>query len=161
MEVLEMRLEDVILYICKKYPLPDELSKARLTKLVYLVDWETSKRTGKQLTDISWYFHNFGPYVDDVIDAARKSKKLIIIDAENFYGEKKELISAKKETDLPPFEKSNSEIIDFVIDETKKLYWNDFIKHVYSTPPISGSTRYTHLNLVDFAKEARRTSTAH
>ena len=51
MEVLEMRLEDVILYICKKYPLPDELSKARLTKLVYLVDWETSKRTGKQLTE--------------------------------------------------------------------------------------------------------------
>jgi hypothetical protein len=160
MEVLEMRLEDVILYICKKYPLPDELSKARLTKLVYLVDWETSKRTGKQLTDINWYFHNFGPYVDDVIDAARKSQKLTIIDAENFYGEKKELISAKKEADLPPFEKSNSEIIDFVIDETKKLYWNDFIKHVYSTPPISGSTRYTHLNLVNFAKEARRPSAA-
>ena len=150
-----MKIEDIILYICKKYPIPDELSKARLTKLVYLADWESCIRSGKQLTHIEWYFHNFGPYVDDVVDAARKSDCLMVNTTENFYGEKKEVISAKQKVQLPSIEKANADILDFIIEETKKLYWNDFIKYVYNTPPISGSTRYTILNLVNFAKKSK------
>ncbi|MGZ8223771.1 MAG: Panacea domain-containing protein [Methylobacter sp.] len=151
-----MKIEDIVLYICKKYPIPDELSKARLTKLVYLADWESCVRSGKQLTNIEWCFHNFGPYVDDVVDAARNSYHLIVTTTNNFYGEKKELISAKKESQLPRIEKAQAEILNFIIEETKKMYWNDFIKHVYSTPPVSGSTRYTSLNLENFAKETRK-----
>jgi uncharacterized protein YwgA len=151
-----MKIEDIVLYICKKYPIPDELSKARLTKLVYLADWESCVRSGKQLTNINWHFNNFGPYVDDVVDAARKSVHLKVITTNNFYGEKKELIRADKESPLPNIEKSQADILNFVIEETKRLYWNDFIKYVYSTPPITGSTRYTTLNLEHFAKEIHK-----
>lgn len=151
-----MKIEDIVLYICKKYPIPDELSKARLTKLVYLADWEACVRLGKQLTNIEWYFHNFGPYVDDVVDTARNSDQLTVNSTNNFYGENKELISAKKESLIPSIGKNQAEILDFVIEETKKMYWNEFINHVYSTPPISGSTRHTNLNLEKFAKETRK-----
>jgi uncharacterized phage-associated protein len=152
MEVLNMKLEDIVLYICKKYPIPNELSKARLTKLVYLADWESCVRTGKPLTEIKWFFHNFGPYVDDVVDAAKKSKYISVAETENFYGDKKEFISAREGSSLLEIKKEEANILDFVIEETKKMYWNDFIKYVYGTKPISQSTRYTFLNLENFAK---------
>lgn len=151
-----MRVEDVVLYICKKYPIPDELSKARLTKLVYLADWESCLRTGEQLTNIEWYFHNFGPYVDDVVDAARRCSGLSVKETENFYGEKKELVELKHGATLPILNRVDSDIIDSVIDRTKRLYWNDFIEYVYGTPPVRGSNRHTTLNLERFAKEENK-----
>lgn len=151
-----MQLQDAVLYLCKKYPISTELSKARLTKLMYLADWESYKRTGASLTSIDWYFHNFGPYVDDVVEAARLSPHLEVIETSNFYGEKKEIIAAKTNAPLPELEKAQSEILDSVINQTKTLFWNDFIKYVYSTPPILGSDRYTVLNMEHFAKKYRQ-----
>lgn len=155
-----MRIEDAILYICKKYPIPDELSKARLTKLIYLADWESCRKTKKQLTGIRWYFNNFGPYVDDVVDAAKRSKFLDVIETANFYGDRKEMICAKVNAPFPILEKEEIDILDYVIDETRRLYWNDFIKYVYNTAPIVGSDRYTHLNMEHFAKVERRSKLA-
>lgn len=150
-----MKIEDIVLYICTKYPLPEELSKARLTKLVYLADWKSCVNTGKQLSKIQWYFHNFGPYVDDVVNAARSCNNLDVIETENFYGDKKELIVAKKDAVLPRLDRENTDLLDAVIEDTRKLYWNDFIRYVYDTPPIAQSNRHTFLNLEKFAKQAR------
>jgi uncharacterized protein YwgA len=150
-----MRVDEVVLYICKKYPIPDELSKARITKLVYLADWESCLRTGEQLTNIKWYFHNFGPYVDDVVDAARKCSDLQVIETENFYGEKKEIVGLRNDARIPNLNRVDSDIIDSVIESTKRLYWNDFIEYVYNTPPVRGSDRHTDLNLVRFARNKR------
>ena len=47
-------------------------------------------------------------------------------------------------------------IINEVILETKSLYWNDFIDHVYSTYPIVHSERYSDLDLVSLAEEESR-----
>ena len=62
------RIKNVTAYLCAKYPHKDELSKARVTKLVYLADWKSAQQNQKQLTKIDWYFHNYGPYVDAVVD---------------------------------------------------------------------------------------------
>jgi hypothetical protein len=35
-------LKDIIAYYCKQYPHKAELSKARLTKMVYLADWKSA-----------------------------------------------------------------------------------------------------------------------
>ena len=153
-----MKLENIITYLCRKYPLRHELSKARVTKMVYLVDWECCMRTGKQLSNIEWYFNNFGPYVDDVINAARNSKTLEVIETENFYGDKKELIQVKGTAPLPSVDSISEQVINEVIDKTKSMYWNAFIEYVYSTPPISESTRYSELNLEKFAKKIKKTA---
>lgn len=149
-------LEGVIAYICKNYPLPDELSKARLTKLVYLADWESCIKAGKQITAINWYFHNFGPYVDDVINEAKSSRVLRVKQTENMYGDKKELIYLVEKAKIPELSDGEKEVIKSVINDTKRLYWNDFIKHVYETYPISTSERYTQLNLVGLAKSYKQ-----
>lgn len=144
-----MNLEELITYICLKYPYPGDLSKARLTKLVYLVDWRYCVSNRKQVTPIQWYFHNFGPYVDDVVAAARFSNRLDVNTTQNFYGETKEIVAAKSGVQFPCLPPDVSSLVDDVILKTKDLYWNDFIRYVYATPPIANSARYSYLKLED------------
>jgi len=61
------KLRDIVAYFCSNYVYKDELSKVRLTKMVYLVDWRSAITDGKQLTRIQWHFNHYGPYVEDVV----------------------------------------------------------------------------------------------
>lgn len=75
---MKTKLRNVLLYIVKNYPYGDDLTKTRITKLVYLIDWEYTKKYGKQMTEISWYFDHYGPYVSDVLDEADEDKTVSI-----------------------------------------------------------------------------------
>lgn len=145
-----MNLEDLIIYICQNYPHSRELSKARLTKLIYLIDWKSCLQRKRQLTNINWYFDNYGPYVDDVIDTARNSNHLTIEQETNFYGTKKERIAIFNKSYTPHISINDINLIKEVFLETQNLYWDDFIKHVYNTPPVKNSHRYSILNLNKF-----------
>jgi len=148
------RIKDVTAYVCAKYPHKDELSKARVTKLVYLADWKAAQKSHKQLTKIEWYFHNYGPYVEAVVNSAQKDQRFNVISTSTMYGDSKTLFTIKNGAE---FEKglteSERKIIDSVISETKNLYWDSFIKHVYDTYPIRVTDRHKTLNLVALAKQ--------
>mgnify|MGYP001351670268 CR=1 FL=1 len=147
------KLADVMHYICTNYPHPNELSNARLTKMVYLSDWRHALKNGDQITDIEWVFNHYGPFVDDVKDEAENNTAFKIYVVENYYGSPKRLISAAskdRQTSLTSDEKS---AIDRVIDVTKKKYWDDFIKLVYSTFPVMSQERHSILNLKELAAE--------
>lgn len=152
-------ISDVAAYLCRRYPHKSELSKTRLTKLVYLVDWEAAKHLGHQITDIKWYYHNFGPYVDDVLDAVKSDDRFEVVSTQNFYGDQKLEIKLRDEAEpkvaLSP---AQIEILESVIESTSSMYWNSFIKHVYSTDPIAKSDRYRHLDLLEFAKQGNTPS---
>jgi uncharacterized protein YwgA len=151
---------DIAAYFCENYPHKSELSKARLTKLVYLADWEASKRKGSQITSIKWYFHNFGPYVDDVTEEVSRDSRFNIVEALNFYGDKKTTIILKENVrDRNNLPAPTVEILNKVIEETRSMYWNEFINHVYATPPVSNSVRYSELDLVGAAKKYREALT--
>jgi len=145
------KIEDVAAYICDKYPYKSELSKARLTKLVYLSDWKSAQKRRKQLTDIRWYFHNFGPYVDDVINSVTNNPRFSVEDTLNAYGDKKTTISIKSPLASNILAPGEKRIVDDVIEETRGMYWDSFIRHVYATAPIARSERYSHLDLVKMA----------
>jgi hypothetical protein len=151
------KTSDVIVYLCASYPHKSELSKARLTKLVYLADWMSAQERGRQMTSIIWYFHNYGPYVDDVIEEARLDPRVQCETTSTIYGDPKIIISLKPgvapASDLEDDERS---ILDRVIAETKSLFWDAFIKHVYATYPIKVSDRYQTLNLVEMADIERK-----
>ena len=67
-------LKDIIAYILQNYPsnMKHELLNARVTKMVYLADWRNCVRSKGQVSDIKWYFDNFGPFVWDVKKAAEE-----------------------------------------------------------------------------------------
>lgn len=145
-------LKEVMSYFCLNYPYPNELSNARLTKLVYLADWFNCLVYDRQITDINWVFNHYGPYVDDIIDTARIDSIFTITSTKNHYGDSKIIISCDK--NYKPFISNEMKrIMDFVIEKTKSMYFNDFINYVYSTYPISSQSRYINLGLVKLAKE--------
>ncbi|HQV24768.1 MAG TPA: Panacea domain-containing protein [Acinetobacter sp.] len=140
-------LNDLIKYFCSMYPHSQELSKARLTKMIYLADWENFKSTGHQLSEINWYFDNFGPYVTDVVDTAYNDPEVRVVSTRTIYGTDKTLIEYNGET--PKIDVKVKAVLDKVIDDTKPLSWKHFIDYVYDTPPIKKSDRYNYL---DFSK---------
>jgi len=148
------KLRDVIIYFCKHYPYKDRLSKSRLTKMVYLADWESAYRYGHQITNIKWMFNHYGPYVDDVINAAITDPHLEVVSQRNTFGDVKEVIRlVRNRVSFNFLNPEDFEILNFIIDETKYMYWNEFIHHVYSTYPIKENMRYSYLDLVKLGEE--------
>lgn len=150
------KLKDVIAYFCKNYPHKEQLYKARLTKMVYLADWKSAIDLKKQMTDIKWIFTHYGPYVEDVIDLARKDPDFKVETIPNLSGNFsnfKELVKVKKNIDYSSLDKKEMEILDKVIEVTKKRDWIAFTQFVYSTYPILTQDRYSELDLVALAKK--------
>lgn len=146
-------LEDVIAYLCKNYPYPSDLSKARLTKLVYLADWRSAITRGSTLTSIDWMFDRYGPYVHDVHTTARDSPDFDVIETKNLYGEPKERISLVGDPGIETLTSEEREILDHVIEKTSRRNWDDFIKLVYSTYPILSNQKGAELDLERLAHE--------
>ena len=78
------KLNELIKYILVKYPKIEELSKPRLVKLIYLIDWKHSIEFGEQYTDIRWIYNHYGPYVNDVINTRKITKTDILYFIKNF-----------------------------------------------------------------------------
>ena len=149
-------IQDVVRYFVLHYPYPHELSKTRLTKMVYLADWLSAQRQKRQITEISWFFDHYGPYVSDVYDTARKDRELKIELSFSAYGTPKETIVMRAPNDhlaTPTLSDDDKAILDDVINNTCPLSWTKFIDYVYSTYPIQTLERYSSLNLVDLAIE--------
>ena len=93
-----VELIDIISYILKYYPVKSELSNARLTKMVYLIDWRSAFDYGEQVTNISWYFDNYGPFVHDVEETIENNLDIIQpIYTQNMYGTKKKMFVLRNE----------------------------------------------------------------
>lgn len=144
-------LRDVVAYICEKYPHKHELSKARLTKLVYLADWRSAITRGQQLTNISWQFNHYGPYVDDVVQVARNEAAFEVRQDVTMYGDAKEVIRITEHIPCDSLVNEDREILNYVIRTTEGKYWDSFVRLVYSTYPIVTQPRFISLDLVSLA----------
>jgi hypothetical protein len=149
------KIIDVATYILEKYPMPDELSNARLTKIIYLSDWRYVLTNGNQITTIKWYYDNHGPFVWDIKDELQFHFEYIAIkETTNIFGTQKCIFELKRKY---PYNLSDEEkkTINFVIEKTKKKNWTDFIRIVYGTYPIINSDKYSSLNLIELAKQKK------
>ena len=149
---MENKLKDVLSYIVKNYPYSVDLTKTRTTKLVYLVDWEYIKKYGRQLTSIEWFFDHYGPYVSDVLDEADKDRRISIKKTKSNFGTVKYMVMPKftKNDIVYSLTADEIEVIDDVIEKTKLLSWNQFIRYVYDTSPIKNSEKYKKLDLLKY-----------
>lgn len=146
------KLENIVSYLCLNYPHKNELSKARLTKLVYLSDWFSALTNKTQMTNIKWIFNHYGPYVDDIANIARNNENFRIEHMITKFGGDKYLISVRKDVEID-LSKKEIKILNFVINKTKDMYFDEFIDYVYSTYPVTANERYSELNLKKLAKK--------
>jgi len=146
------KLENIIAYLCLNYPHKNELSKARLTKLVYLADWFSSLLTQRQMTNIQWVFNHYGPYVDDVVNEVSRNENFNIQYTTTKFGGDKYLISLSHDIEIF-LDDREKEILDFVINKTKDMYFDEFIDYIYATYPVTSNERYSILNLPALAQQ--------
>ena len=152
-------IRDALGYILRHYPpsMKHELSNARVTKMIYLADWHQAINFGRQITDINWYFDNYGPYVNDIrAEAERNSETFDVINTNNMYGQPKIMLALKDDSYRPTLDEHERRSLDHVIRETQTMYWDSFIKLVYSTYPITSSDRYNGLDLIKKAAEYKQ-----
>lgn len=149
-------LIDVVGYVLASYPKAkrDDLSNARVTKIIYLADWKHAIEHGRQITDIKWFFDNYGPFVHDVGNTALAHPDIVRVETtSNVFGNSKRLfkliVPEYSPNSLSPTEK---QAIDHAIKQTADRPWNSFVQLIYSTYPVVSSERYSWLDLVSQAK---------
>lgn len=146
-------LEKLTRYILLNYPEINELSKPRLVKLIYLIDWRYTIENGRQYTNIKWYFNHYGPYVTDVIDLMKSHSDIFeVVSYNNSYEgiTDKFVLKDKSKIELENEVKS---ITDKFIEYTFKQTWSNFINLVYSSYPIKNTLKYNYLDLENLAVE--------
>lgn len=150
------KIADMVAYICAKYPRKSELSNARLTKLVYLADWRSVQDNGTQISEIGWFFDQFGPWVPDVIDAARADSRFEVILGANAYGSPRRTVQLQRDAvDSVDalVDGRTREILDLVMAETSGMYFNRFIDYVYQTLPVRETPKGSPLPLASIARD--------
>lgn len=159
---MKTKLLDFIIYIYENYPNISQLSKPRLVKLIYLMDWKNSIEKGNQLTNIKWYYNHYGPYVEDVIQEIKNNQEIFTVtSSQNGYGVSDKISLNTNHIIKPIISQEEIAIIDFVIEKTNKLKWNDFISLIYDTYPIKTNAKYSMLDLPSEAieyKESKKTN---
>ncbi len=149
-------LEKLIRYILLNYPNVSELSKPRLVKLIYLIDWKYTIEQGRQYTNIQWYYNHYGPYVNDVIDLMKSRNEVFEVKSySNPYEGVTDKFVLLDKTSIN-LDNDIKSIADLFINYTYSLTWSNFINLVYSSYPIKTSLKYTSLNLVDIAAEFKK-----
>lgn len=106
-----MKLKELMKLILKRY---GELYNSELTKLVYLIDVESVRRSGEQITDITWRKGFYGPFVQDIINCAEKNRDEFEIAYKEGVSSEKKRIALKTVATL----KSETDI-ETLIDEVK------------------------------------------
>lgn len=152
------KLKEILSYFCYYYPHKDELSKSRLTKMVYLADWKSAIERGFPITDIQWRYDYYGPFVDEIFELVLADSDFNVIISSNKFGDKKYIITLRNPQKplIKSLTEADVEILKYVIDSTKSLFYNDFIQLVYSTYPILKSEQFTPLDLIDIAKSYKK-----
>lgn len=155
---MKNKLLDLVVYIYQNYKKADQLSKPRLVKTIYLIDWKHSIDHGKQITSIKWYFNHYGPYVNDVIDTIKANPKLFEVESkQKIYGDGISDHVRFRGSNEVVFEENEKQTIDLILDNIHKYNWREFMAIVYSTYPIKSKPRYSELNLPKLANEFRVT----
>jgi len=144
------KIRDIVLYIFKNYPKPEELSKPRFVKMIYLADWKSCLLYGEQITSIEWFYNHYGPYVNEIVDSLRGDSDFEIISK----GDSRETVRpAKGAKYSQELSRKSKEVLDFVVLKTSPLEWDEFYQLVYSTYPIVIGQKYSKLDLVSLSKE--------
>lgn len=142
------KIHDVIFWVWAKHSNRSVLSEARMTKMVYLADWEMAQQHGCTITGINWEFNQYGPYAPDVVDAALDFDDLSIEVDETTFGTSKDVfVVDPNAARILSLTRREAQAIDEVVNETKYLSFALFIDHVYSTYPMVNTERYHHMDL--------------
>ena len=152
------KLRDALVYLlcaAREHNRP-VVANSRLTKMVYLADWRMALSADRQITEIRWRYHHFGPFVPDVRARANQSNSLDVNGDTDLFGSPTWIrLAETARMDWPSLDDDEVEALQTVIDATIDLSYEEFLAAVYETYPIRVSRKYSELDLVTLARERR------
>lgn len=158
-ELWPTALKDVMAFMIEGYPKEsaEDLSNARLTRMVDLADWHFAIKYKQQITNIRWYFDTYGPFVKNIEQTVTENSALFVTDlGYNQNDMPKTTYSLRGPSQKTEIGENEGKSLTHIIKITYDLYWGDFMDLVYSTYPVSISERYSYLNLPQRAAEYRK-----
>lgn len=127
-------LEQLILYfVCKT---KGHITKTQLVKFLYLADLYSVKWTGKQLTELDWYYYKHGPWNEE-IDAALSSMKESVC----LHHEGTAILVGLEDESLLSTAFDFSVGLELMLENIRKEWagsgkLDDLLEYVYSTAPM-------------------------
>jgi uncharacterized phage-associated protein len=132
-------LEKLILYFV--YQTKGHITKTQLVKFLYLADLYSVKWTGKQLTDLNWYFYIHGPWHEDIDTALAHLSGQVV---QTKQGQATLLQMGAEPLDLSTLEISQG--LHFMLDNIRREWVggspeaqgkiDKLLEYVYSTAPM-------------------------
>lgn len=150
-------LTDIIAYIVINYPRKNDLSKAKLTKIIYLLDWKSALVTNQQITELEWTYDYFGPYNSNIKSIIESRTDLFWVHECSFdFSQTMKIVHMKNEEYSPSLSENVTQVLDNMISIACEMTWNQLNQLVDSTFPIMTSERFSKLDLVAKASEYKK-----
>jgi hypothetical protein len=151
-------LEDILIYFCKHYPYGSDLTELRLTKMLYLADWQHSLHYGKQVTEIAWNRRRIANGVGDIIRRACRSSDIVVSTEKSRGKSWLPLVWLKTPSDSedvkePVLPSEIKETLKIIIGKTKNRFWDEVTQLVNSTWPVLSQPGDSRLDLSALARE--------
>lgn len=138
------------------------MSRARLVLLHYLADWFFALKNSDTITGADWRFDHRGPFLPDASSLQNSVASKFRLITSNLHGRPMQEMTFTGSSGDISLSKDELKILEVVDKRTRGLYFGDIVELVYSTHPISRTTRNHRLDLpeaaLDFHKvqEARK-----
>jgi len=135
-------LDRVILYIISSLSKTNvKIGRTRIIKLLYLIDLVAKKRLGSKITSVTYHYHFYGPYSQEILDVidklveAAKVKDTIIptsigIPAHDYRS------NQENKNILNDIDSSQKQIIDEILSRYGRMRLDKLLEVVYSTKPM-------------------------
>jgi hypothetical protein len=139
---MKIMLENLILYFV--YKTKGFITKTQLVKFLYLADLYSVKWTENQLTELDWYYYNYGPWNEEIDSALQR--------LEDKVSQKKDgdFIMIELNSEIPETDDFNfSEGLQLMLDNIRKEWAGgkvkDLLAHVYATEPMLAVKQNNHV----------------
>ena len=142
--------EQLLNYIIQN--LSGKITKTQLIKLVYLMDLESVRFTGTQISNIKWKFHHYGPYDENLDGRLKKLEKnsTIVVQQKSKKDHPDDIYFLYQYTGKKikyEFEPMKKQIIDTILSQYGSFTLDALLKYVYETEPMRKAKKGQYLNL--------------
>lgn len=139
-----MNISDLICEVINQYQnfFQGGATKTKILKLVYLVEIQYKRRSGDRLTNASWVYYLYGPYLKNY-DALLQNENIQIMDLPVSDEKEAQILSLKNSYDNKNIPRDIRFLIGSIVQKYGEFDLRNLLDHVYfeTEPMINVETR--------------------
>lgn len=147
---MDPKILDLVSYLCLN-SFEKTLTEEKLTKLLFLLDWEYCQKYCKKIANLTWRLEKYGPQLEEPSLLPPSDSGIEVINGETLYGESKRIFHfSENRTPRKNLTAEELEVVNSVLEKTKNLHWDGIQKLVFSSLPIRSANYYGKLDILSY-----------